>query len=51
MVFIMKFIIMGTSRTNNTQKTEHGKRRKSQLKTLKRLEQNNIVLKELAKNR
>ena len=42
---------MGTSRTNNTQKTEHGKRRKSQLKTLKRLQENHQVLKELSEKR
>lgn len=38
---------MGTSRKNNTPKTEHGKRRKSQLKTLRRIEENQRILKEL----
>jgi hypothetical protein len=38
---------MGTSRGNNTPKTIWGKRRKSQLKTEKRLAQNREVLKKL----
>jgi len=35
---------MGTSRSNNTPKTVWGKRRKSQLKLIKRLEQNRELI-------
>lgn len=38
---------MGTSRSNNTPKTVWGKRRKSQLKLIKRLEQNRELLSKL----
>ena len=35
---------MGTSKGKNTPTTIYGKRRKSQLKSIKRLQQNNEVL-------
>ena len=38
---------MGTSRSVNTQKTTKGKSRKSQLKSKKRLDANNEVIKKL----
>jgi hypothetical protein len=40
---------MGTSKGGNTQKTLWGKRRKSQLKTQKRIEENLEILKKLTK--
>jgi hypothetical protein len=40
---------MGTSRGNNTPKTVWGKRRKSQLKTERRLANNREVLRSLQK--
>ena len=38
---------MGTARGSNTQKTMYGKRKKSQLKTQKRINENNEVLRKL----
>jgi hypothetical protein len=38
---------MGTSKGNNTQKTTKSKSRKSQLKTINRLKENNEILKKL----
>jgi hypothetical protein len=38
---------MATSKNNNTPKTLWGKRRKSQLKLIKRLEQNREILSKL----
>jgi hypothetical protein len=40
---------MGTAKGSNTQKTLWGKRRKSQLKTQKRIDANQMVLKKLNK--
>ena len=38
---------MGTSRNNNTPKTKFGKRRKSTLKNLKRIQENQRLLSSL----